>query len=127
MRYAITLLALLAVCSQAIAAKPVQRLMIVEQSQQKAANDAAMKVFGPKAKDTFSVRMEDTGKKVYYVCSWRLTDEDAARLKTELDKISGKKPEVLKKVSANPNANEFTNARGKLKGKVLKPANAAHE
>lgn len=114
-------------CSQTIAAKPVQRLMIVEESQQKAANAAAVKVFGPKAKDTFSVRMEDTGKKVFYVCSWRLTDEDTARLKAELDKISGKKPEILKKADSNRKADEFTNARGKLKKKDLKPANAAHE
>ena len=106
-------------------AKPIQRLLIVEESQQKAANDAAVKIFGPKARDTFSVKMEDTGKKVFFVCSWRLTDEDAIRLKTELDKISGKKPEVLKKVSANPKADEFTNARAKLKEKNLKPKTAA--
>lgn len=127
MRYAIALLAVFAMCSQTFAAKPVQRLMIVEESQQKAANAAAVKVFGPKAKDTFSVRMEDTGKKVLYVCSWRLTDEDTARLKAELDKIRGKKPEILKKADSNPKADEFTNARGKLKKKDLKPANAAHE
>lgn len=106
------------------AAKPVQRLLIVEEAQQKAANDAAVKLFGRKAADTFSVKMQDDAKKPYFVCSWRLSDADAAKLKAELDKISGKKPITLSKAvdPKNPKANEFVSARGKLKElKIDKP------
>lgn len=115
MRYAFALLIAAGLCSQATGAKPVQRLMIVEKTQQKAANEACVKLFGPHAANTFSVEMDGPGAKVFLVCSWRLTDEQMAKLKAELDKLSGTKPQVMSYTKENPTADEFTDARAKLR------------
>lgn len=74
-----------------VAAKPAprpqtkQQLIVVEEAQLSAANVAAVKVFGARAKNSFSVKATDKAKKAFYVASWRMTEIQRKAFAAELD------------------------------------------
>lgn len=62
-----------------------RQLIVIEEAQLAAANTAAVKVFGPRAKNAFSVKATDKSKKVYYVASWKMTSAQKSAFEKELD------------------------------------------
>jgi len=102
-----SLLVLLLLCSvsigaESIKARPAKRpkheqvLLMVHSSQQKAANEAAVRVLGPYGRDTFSVPRKQ-GYSTYYVAAIQLTAEQEAALRVELGKLKGsRRPQVLR-------------------------------
>ena len=52
-----------------------RQLIVVSEAQLKAANDAAVAVFGKAGENSFTVQMQQTDSKaIYYVACWRMTD-----------------------------------------------------
>ena len=115
-----SVLVLILLCCPSLAAQPAERparkqvLMIVRASQQKAANEAAVAVLGPYARNTFSVQYK--GSTAYYVSACQLTDEQEAAIRAALGKLSGTEPQVLAQ------GKEFNGkARAELKRRKLTP------
>jgi len=75
-----------------------QQLIVVAEDQLAAANAAAVAVAGPRAANTFAIRYQDeTGKQTYYVCSWRMTADQAARFAALLaEQTKSKKAAIYK-------------------------------
>jgi len=88
-------------------------LIIVPAAQQKEANAACLTI-SPYARDTFSVSHKQ-GSHTFFVCSWRMTDEQLAMFRTMMDShIRGKRIVVfenrgrakLKELNLRPNKGE---------------------
>jgi len=121
-----SILAMLLLCSLSIGAEPIkvkpakrpartQVVLMVLQSQEKAANAAAVKVLGPHGKGTFSVPYK-LGSRTYLIAACQLTDEQEAALRVELAKIRGTNPQMLRQ------GKEFSGrAKAELKRRKLTP------
>ena len=119
-----SLLILLLLCGPSLAAQPAKRparkqvLMIVKSTQQKAANEAATKVLGPYARNTFSVPY-GKGAASFYISACHLTDQQEAAIREALDKLRGTKSQVLAR------GGEFTGkAKAELKRQNYKEKKA---
>jgi hypothetical protein len=110
MRYLLAIVCLL--CASTLqAARPERTILVVAASELKAADTAAIAVWGPSAKGSFSVGYcnDKSGKITHYVCSMPMSEKDLTVFKTLMDAQikSGKAVAYEKAVRAKLKAEKF--------------------